>query len=304
MPRHRMKRSDRLPWIFIAAALGLTNTAVHALSADPPQAMPVASPVSEISPAPAVSAVESGAPDAEKILDRFIEVTGGAEARAAIHNRVMQGVIEFVGMGIEARVLVWQAEPARFYAVRRTDGLGLVEEGSDGNVAWSASLTQGPEVARAALRAYKLRAYRLNADLHWRTLYPRVEYAGRTKLGPLECHQIIKHPADGFPETSYYAVDSGLLIRTDVTIPTPMGDIPTQTVYQDYRPVGGLTVGGVTVAHREIIRTMGREQRLTYEQITYNAEIPADRFDLPADIRMLAARYSTATTAAALPANP
>lgn len=284
------------------SAAGLSPDFVEYMQAVQKAALAVSAPPVEAAIEPAIAtaeAAESAAdlPTGAEVLDRFIEVTGGAEAYAAVHNRVLAGTLEFVGMGIQSKVKVWQVDPNRFYTLRNTEGLGPVEEGCDGEVVWAASLTQGPEVARDLTRAYKLRAYRLNADYHWRELYARVECTGVEDVAGTRCYKVVRYPAEGQPETAWYDVATGLLVSTDVIVPTPMGDIPTRAFYSDYR-----ASGGVRVPFNEVIRTMGREQRMVYDAIACNAEIPADRFDLPRDIQTLVERYRAKAEADGPPA--
>lgn len=276
-PRHRCM----LPLAVLAAwftAAGVANAADEALPI-PAQAADAAVAAPDGGRASGVARLPSGA----EVLDRFIAVTGGAEAYAAIHNRVMSGTLEFVDMGISTRVTIYQSAANRYYAARQTEGLGLVEEGCDGDVAWTDSHTLGPEVASGPARAYRLRTATLCADYHWRQLYERVECVGVETIDDVSCHKVCKYAADGPSETAWYAQDSGLLVRTEVVVPTSMGNIPTQTTYADYREVCG-----IRVACREVVRTMGREQRMNFDRIVCNTKIPADRYDLPADIRALA----------------
>ena len=273
--------------LFACAAFGAepTHAAItHRIAAFLEQA---AGPLAEsAAPQAPTDNDESSLPTGADVLDRFVEATGGREAYASVQNRVLTGTLEFVGMGIQSKVQSWQVAPNKFYTLRNTEGLGPVEEGCDGEVVWSSSLTQGPEVARGALRAFKLRSFRFNADCHWRELYDHVVCTGTETVAQIECYKVIKYPVEGYPETAYYALKSGLLVGTELTVPTPMGDIPTQSFYSNYRRVGDLLV-----PFREVIRTMGREQRMDYDAIVYDGEIPQGCFDLPQDIRALVERY-------------
>lgn len=279
-PRH----NRRLPLAVLAALLSAAGVATAADEALPVPAQ-VAGAAVDAPDGARVSGV-ARLPSGAEVLDRFIAVTGGVEAYAAIHNRVMSGMLEFVDMGISTRVTVYQSAANRYYAARQTEGLGLVEEGCDGDVAWTDSHTLGPEVAGGPARAYRLRTATLCADYHWRRLYERIECVGVETIDDVPCYKVCKHPADGPSETAWYAQDSGLLVRTEVIVPTSMGNIPTQTTYADYREVCG-----IRVACREVVRTMGREQRMVIDRIVCNTKIPADRYDLPADIRALVEQH-------------
>ncbi|MCB9849143.1 MAG: DUF620 domain-containing protein [Phycisphaerales bacterium] len=249
----------------------------------------VSAPAEVIVP-PTATTANATLPTGAEVLDRFIEVTGGADAYAAIRDRVMTGSLEYVGMGITAKVKGYYAEPRMTYLAMETEGLGLVEEGCNGEVVWTKSMMQGPQVLKGASRAFKLRADRFNAEYHWRELYVRAECTGREAVEGQDCYKVVRYRADGGSDTAYFAAGSGLLVRMDYVATTPMGEIPVQMVREEYREVGG-----VKIAHREIMRTMGREQRVDFDKIRVNTKMAPERFDLPDDIKMLARRHGWAS---------
>ena len=61
-----------------------------------------------------------------------------------------------------------------------------------------------------------------------------------------------------------------------------MGSIPMASFISDYKPVDG-----VLYAHSVRVVVMGQERVLKTESIRHNVDLPADRFDLPAEIRAL-----------------
>jgi len=229
------------------------------------------------------TAMGSALPTGEEVLDRYLEVTGGKEAHAKVKNRVVEGTLEFVGMGIKSKLTAFNAEPNKVYIAMETEGLGLIEEGCDGDIVWSNSLMQGPQILKGDVRASKLRTYRMNRELHWRELFERVECVGlETAEGQL-CYKVKRTPTIGTPEKAFYAKDTGLLVRLDVIAETPMGSVPVKTVAEDYRKVGD-----VMYPFRETIRSMGREQRIEYDDIGVNMKLSDEQFDPPDDVKALA----------------
>src|ERR1043166_7944689 len=85
-------------------------------------------------------------PKAETILDKFIEVTGGKAAYEKRHTEVSTGSMEIVGKGIKGTLTSYRSEPDKSYTEIDIQGIGKVQEGSDGAVAWSLSAMQGPRV--------------------------------------------------------------------------------------------------------------------------------------------------------------
>lgn len=61
-----------------------------------------------------------------------------------------------------------------------------------------------------------------------------------------------------------------------------MGEIPTETLFDDYREVNG-----IKMSFKQTAKMMGNEMKTTVEKAEFNAEIPAAKFELPADIKAL-----------------
>src|SRR6266851_9757578 len=75
-------------------------------------------------------------PKGEAILDKYIEVTGGKAAYEKKRTEVSSAVMEFVGKGVRANMTSYHAEPNRSYMVVEIEGIGKMEEGTDGSVVW------------------------------------------------------------------------------------------------------------------------------------------------------------------------
>jgi hypothetical protein len=89
-------------------------------------------------------------------------------------------------------------------------------------------------------------------------------------------------PSEGHPTSEFYDKKSGLLIKTQATRASSMGDISAETVYQDYRKEGDLLL-----PHKLIQRAAGQEFQITVQSVEFNANLPAGTFDPPAEIQAL-----------------
>ena len=86
----------------------------------------------------------------------------------------------------------------------------------------------------------------------------------------------------GQPETSWYDAESGLLLRTRIILVSPMGEMPLETSMADYRQTGRFRVPF------KLTQKVGpQEIETTMEDIQWNVELPANQFDVPADIDAL-----------------
>ena len=90
---------------------------------------------------------EEALPKAEKILDKFVEATGGKAAYEKIHNEKATGT--FVGKGVKGTVLNYKAEPNKMYTRVDLENIGAVEDGTDGDTAWALSALQGLTSSKA-----------------------------------------------------------------------------------------------------------------------------------------------------------
>ena len=230
-------------------------------------------------------AAEEQLPKAEAILDKFVEATGGKAAYEKIHNEKWTGTLEYLGKGIKGTITSYRAEPNKTYTRMELAGVGAIEDGSDGETAWTLSTVQGPHIKQGDERAATLREATLRGPLYWRTLYKQAETAGVETIDDQVCYKVVLTPNEGKPETQYYDKKSHLLVKMNMVAPSPMGEIPTETVFSGYKEQNGL------LSHRkEHHKALGQEFLITIDQIEYNIELPKDRFDLPAEIKALAAK--------------
>ncbi len=231
------------------------------------------------------SGVQAGDGDAAAILDRHVEVTGGAEAYAAVKNRVSHGTLDLGAQGIIASVAIYLARPHNMYTLTEIPSLGEIEQGSDGEVVWELNPMSGPKLQEGALRAAMLRGANLDNQVTWRESYSSAELAGTGEADGEPCDQVVLTPVEGNPETRCYDQATGLLVRTEMKLETPAGEISMTVFTSDYK-----SVDGVLLPFHSRILVMGQERTMTVESIEHNVEIEGDRFAIPEDIRKLLAK--------------
>jgi hypothetical protein len=76
---------------------------------------------------------------------------------------------------------------------------------------------------------------------------------------------------------NFYFDDSGLLVRTVRWNRTPVGTVPTQTEYSDYRDVGG-----VKMPFKTVVTWTNGQNTIELDEVRPNAAIDASRFAKPA----------------------
>ncbi len=233
--------------------------------------------------APVHSGEEEALPDAGTILDRAVEAMGGADAMKAVETRYTSGTFSLPAMGIEASLRSWAARPNLTYTEITSPALGQILSGSDGEHFWENSAMTGPNLKDGEERAVSARQNDIDGLVNWRKHYSEAETVGREEVDGNLCHKVALTPHEGQVETHYYDVETGLLLKMEMIMKTDMGEIPIESFLSDYRKVGGLMIPFKT---RQLVMQM-QEMVSVIDSVAINAEIPSDRFALPAEIRAL-----------------
>ena len=221
-------------------------------------------------------------PKGETLLDKYIEVTGGKAAYSKIHSEMMTGTMEFPAMGLKGKLTAYTAEPDKQYFEVALEGVGKMQEGSNGEVAWANSVMQGPRFKEGAEKAESLLKAKFNADLKWRDLYKTAETVGVETVDGKECYKVVATPKTGNPNTRWYDKDSNLLVKMSSITVSPAGDIQADTTVSDYRKEGD-----VLVPHKMMVKAGPMEFAMTVDSVQHNPEIPKDRFEIPDEVKAL-----------------
>jgi hypothetical protein len=234
---------------------------------------------------PALAEPDEALPKGDAILDKFVEATGGKSAYDKVHNEKWTGTFEFVGKGVKGAVKSYRSEPNKSVTVVELEGIGTIQEGTDGETAWTLSSLQGPRIKQGDERALTLREATFRGPIEWRKLYKHAETTGVENVDDQSCYKVVLTPNEGKPETRYFDKKTNLLVKLSMLMASPMGEIPTETVLSDYKEQNGLLA-----PHKVRQKAMGQEFLISIDQVEYNIEIPKDRFDLPAEIKALTAK--------------
>lgn len=221
-------------------------------------------------------------PKGETLLDKYVEVTGGKAAYSKIHGQMMTGTMEFPAMGLKGTLTIYSAEPDKQYFEVALDGVGKMQEGSNGDVAWANSAMQGPRLKEGAEKAESFLKAKFNPDLKWRDLYKTVETVGVETVEGKECYKVMATPKIGNPATRWYDKDSNLLVKMSSITVSPAGDIQTDMTLSDYRKEGS-----ILMPHKMNLKAGPMEFAMTIDSVQINPEIPKDRFEIPDEVKAL-----------------
>jgi hypothetical protein len=215
------------------------------------------------------------------VIARYIAAIGGTDALGKIRNRVSKGELTSAAGTTAPFEDTYAMGPVSSLSVRHLGGKsGDYSAGFDGTVGWSvdsAGLTELRGEARAELA--------MNAEfenrLNMRKLYSRWTVAGIENVGTAPAIVLAAtSTVTGRKERLFFDAGSGLLVRRSVATESVFGAFTTDTYYEEYRPVDGVTVPMMV---SEFTPDFGTIRKVT--SVAHNAQISATSFAKPAAAR-------------------
>jgi len=244
-----------------------------------------------------------GQPAAEKILDQYLQAVGGAEHLAAMKSYVATGTsvgfggfgrggqVEIAGKFPDQRVtsIVFPKEPERGNSIRTFNG----------QEAWlrtpltvlSEYQLTGGELDGAKLdAALSFPAQIKTVVTDWRVSMPTtisdlpapdsqaVEENKAVGIGKDRLVNVVQgRGPNGMYATLYFDQQSGLLLRLVRYGKSPIGRVPTQIDYSDYRDVDG-----IKMPFHILFAWLGGRDEFQFNQIQLNVPVDTRKFGRPA----------------------
>ena len=235
-----------------------------------PQATPVTGqPAATPAPTPAQ-------PTSDQILAKYIEALGGQAAIDKMKTLVMKGT--FTGFnGVALPYEVDLAAPDKFY-INVTAQQGTVERGFDGKAGWEKGPRGLNELMNPVLDDLKS-TFLFYRNIKLKEQFPRLRAGRKDKIGDRDVIVVIGTTADNHREQLFFDAETGLLRRRMSYLETPIGVIPSQIDFDDYRDVDGVKLPfSVKVSSVE----PGLVSTRTYTEIKLNAPVDDAKFKMPA----------------------
>jgi hypothetical protein len=224
-------------------------------------------------------------PTGESLIRLCVEKEGGTKAIEHAQSAVMTGTVELVGHNISGSLAIYQ-DGNKVYTVVELPGIGKIEEGFDGEVAWESNLLQGPRVKEGEELEAAKRSSRMSVLGDWKEYYSSAVTTAEEDVEGKPAWEVVMTPTHGSSvEHFFFDRGSGLLVKMTETLPTSLGDIPVVMILGDYREVDGIQTPFLMTQS-----AMGQNMAMHIDKAKYNAAIPPGRFDLPAEVKAIAAK--------------
>jgi photosynthetic reaction center cytochrome c subunit len=190
--------------------------------------------------------VEPGEPSADQILDRYIAALGGAQKLAGLTSLVVNGAsVGYMGLGGNGDFTIYAKAPNQ-----RTTLITFKDHPDRGESTWAFGGNTGwIKTPRGLLGEYEL----VGGELDGARLEAQLAFPGQIKqvltnwkvgakqsIGDRDFQVVQGSGPRNLLATLYFDTQTGLLARLIRYAPSPVGRMPTQIDYGDYRDVGGI----------------------------------------------------------------
>jgi photosynthetic reaction center cytochrome c subunit len=226
--------------------------------------------------ASATSPIEAQAPqpDAYQVLDKYLAAVGGAGAVQKITTRVETGTLTGFG-GQHMAVDIYDKAPDKRVSIMHMPN-GDSTTAFDGHSGWLGFPGRPPHFMTAEEAA----GARLDADLyfpaHVKTLYQKFVASPGEKIDGHDTIQVVGRTEGQPPLRLFFDPQSSLLLRLVRYTETPLGRLPTQVDYSDYRDADG-----VKVPFRWVLARPGNRFTIQVEKLEQNVPVDDAKFAAP-----------------------
>ncbi len=240
-----------------------------------PQAVP-AIPEEEAKPAPPEPpAPKPGeGPTADQLLSQYVQALGGTEAIEKVASREEKGTVT-LDRGRQFQVEILSKNPGKRFSVVHTPNGDRVTA-FDGNTAWASN----PGAPLSKLDPSNALAIRLEAQLDFasrlKQMFNQFRVGRPEKIKDQEAVQVFALQQGQPPVRLYFDKQSGLLVRLVRYAETPIGRLPTQIDYGDYRDSGG-----VKIPYRWTVSNPRGRYTVQIEHVQQNVPIDDGKFAMP-----------------------
>lgn len=181
-------------------------------------------------------------PPVDEILSHAVQAAGGEAAIRAHQSVRFEGQMHMSAQGITAPMALVQKAPSTSYSRIELPGVGVMEEGVEGDLAWAKDPLSGPRIKEGVEKVQALRSADPYYLLNLRHYYPVLETKGMTELEGRKVWELRMVPTQGAEEIGLFDVESGDWIGSRMTVETAMGKIVVTTLNDEFREVGGVRV--------------------------------------------------------------
>lgn len=215
---------------------------------------------------------------ADAIVAKYTDALGGADAIAKITTLEEKGTATMPARGnMQMQVEEVRKAPDKALLTASLPNGRQIQRGYNGTVGWQAFPGHGAEeltwddLARARDWALFIPGVDLKQN------FVREQPVGTEKIGDATAYRVMAIRKGGGRVLFYFDAQSGLLLRVAERIESPLGALPQNTDYSDYRDVSGVKMPFAVTVTQVQGSTMYK-----WDSIQANVPVEDSRFEKPA----------------------
>lgn len=213
-------------------------------------------------------------PDAQEIIDQYIEATGGLEAKQSVKSLVQTGTWEYPEQGISGPMTVYFVAPNRMASVTEIPDVGTMRTCISDGVAWEDNSITGMRVLEDTELEQAVKDACMFPELKLSENYQKVTL-GETRKDGLISVVLVDH--QGLEEIWYFDPITHYIAEIERVL-----DAGVRGTYRIKLKTGKyLPVGDLVIAHYTETSTPAFKITTTAEKIELNAEVPEYIFRKP-----------------------
>jgi photosynthetic reaction center cytochrome c subunit len=221
----------------------------------------------------------STSPSAEEVFDKYLAAVGGAARVAGLTSFTAKGKSVGYGPDSEERALeIFAKAPNQRTTIVHTS-TGDSTTTFDGRSGWLAAPHRPVPVL--ALAGADLDGLRVDAELSFPARIKQIATKWRvgrqTAINDRDVQVVQGTGAGGVTATLFFDAENGFLVRQIRYVESPVGRIPTQVDYSDYRDVSG-----VKLPFKWRVTWLDGRDSIELSEVRVNVPVEAARFARPA----------------------
>jgi carboxyl-terminal processing protease len=203
-------------------------------------------------------------PQADMVMERYINAVGGREALQRLKSRVSVGVCTYPFQGLSGKVVIYEEAPDKRSMQIEIPNLGMTKIVFDGKRGWTQNSLMGFYEYKGPVLSVFQREFDFYKITKYRELYSEIIYKGSfdSSEGKVEVLEVAA--TDGSRDELHFDAKTGLLVYGG-------GE-----KLSDYRQVGE-----VRVPFLQTIIVGGIEIKIQLQQVNHNVPISEDAFAEP-----------------------
>ncbi len=219
-------------------------------------------------------------PSVDSIMNRYVQELGGKAAMEKIKSRVLKVKLESENFPASEGE-IYSKMPNKQWSRIELAGVGTMNEGFDGTVAWAKTPWEALRVKSGDELAKVKRDAEFHRELTFKKTYPDLAYKGTGKVGEEEAYVLESKPSSSSKEKFLFSRKSGLLLQQESEFQGPQG-VATSVVVQprDYKTSEGLKYP----SELKLKLTTGDQSfefTIRVSDVKYNVDIDDTKFAKP-----------------------